>query len=648
MPVVPLRSATPFRLAIIFLGLLAAGAMAAADDLPQSVSELNPSVKPTVHLVEVGIADHYQPGHVNPVRIQLTNASDGKSEVELDVTVTGNAQGASDHPEEHYIGVYSLAPREARTVEMPLLLQVTEPEVKVAAKQPGASKSFSEEKTKPQGDFHNGLIAVVGRSKIDCDWTRGEVVESGSEKLQSKKASRVSLVCWTEIPGSVLRYKPASSVVVLRPLAEFAAGEVAALEGYARSGGTVVFVGGSEKGIGLFEGKAGSASGGKGEAVLRDESLGFGRIHRVAATESELADLYNKSLLLGGVIEPKDNSDDDDEDQPPPAPGRRFTFTGFGSLTTALLQASGPAFNFLSLRAILLWLGSYILMVGLVNFLVLRWLRLREWGWLTVPLIALAFAGGLYGSTVAQRSGAMRLDEVRVHWMDDQSPLAWTQEAMRVSAPNKINLTAQMTSDRVWTGPSSALEQGSRQQMANLFVAAARDLRGHDWQVRLAPRQSFQLPMLQWSFRDLDFEHAVTMPGTMHFDSSGQLVNETGLNFRDAVLCTAGRKVSLGPMAPGARVDLSKAKSEQRVKPTSPTPNDFQSPWQADTVIHAGEACHMPSSWLPSGGELGANGATFFGVSDEPWQGLVMPGQQYTHKQTTLTVVTFAKAPSQQ
>ena len=59
-------------------------------------------------------------------------------------------------------------------------------------------------------------------------------------------------------------------------------------------------------------------------------------------------------------------------------------------------------------------LGAYILLVGPVNYLVLKRLDRREWAWVTMPVLIVAFAVGAYGFGSLLRGSELIINEVAI------------------------------------------------------------------------------------------------------------------------------------------------------------------------------------------------------------------------------------------
>lgn len=59
-------------------------------------------------------------------------------------------------------------------------------------------------------------------------------------------------------------------------------------------------------------------------------------------------------------------------------------------------------------------LGAYILLIGPINYMVLRRLDRREWAWVTMPILILAFAAGAYGFGSLLRGSDLIVNEVAI------------------------------------------------------------------------------------------------------------------------------------------------------------------------------------------------------------------------------------------
>jgi hypothetical protein len=73
-----------------------------------------------------------------------------------------------------------------------------------------------------------------------------------------------------------------------------------------------------------------------------------------------------------------------------------------------------PSLSLPPIQGLLALLGAYILLIGPINYLVLRRLDRREWAWVTMPVLIAVFAAGAYGFGVALRGSELIINEVAI------------------------------------------------------------------------------------------------------------------------------------------------------------------------------------------------------------------------------------------
>ncbi len=73
-----------------------------------------------------------------------------------------------------------------------------------------------------------------------------------------------------------------------------------------------------------------------------------------------------------------------------------------------------PSLALPPIGGLILLLGAYILLIGPVNYIVLRRLDRREWAWVTMPVLIVGFAVGAYGFGAALRGSELIINEVAI------------------------------------------------------------------------------------------------------------------------------------------------------------------------------------------------------------------------------------------
>ena len=197
---------------------------------------------------------------------------------------------------------------------------------------------------------------------------------------------------------------------------------------------------------------------------------------------------------------------------------------------------------------------AYVVVVGVVNFAVLRRLGRPEWAWLSVPALAIVFATAFYLVATRHRPHTFHLDEVALRWMDDRSALAAIQETLRLSSAGRADVRLSVPGDTVLTGPRA---------LPNVMQVAALGVQAPTvaWSVRPGPPLVVDVGLAPWSFRDVSIRATRRLSGTVRLDE-GVLRNETGEAFTQALFVEPGWVYTLGAVPAGGAVELSRAPRE--------------------------------------------------------------------------------------
>ena len=91
----------------------------------------------------------------------------------------------------------------------------------------------------------------------------------------------------------------------------------------------------------------------------------------------------------------------------------RVKLTGLGAIYNALAEQVTP-FDLPSAQVVVLFLGAYVLVVGPLNFLVLRRLGRPDWFWFTTPAVTLLFGLGVFGLGFSPQAQGVALRDVTI------------------------------------------------------------------------------------------------------------------------------------------------------------------------------------------------------------------------------------------
>jgi hypothetical protein len=202
---------------------------------------------------------------------------------------------------------------------------------------------------------------------------------------------------------------------------------------------------------------------------------------------------------------------------------------------------------------VLLILGAYILLVGPVNYLVLRRLDRREWAWITIPLLIAGFTVGAYGIGAAMRGSDVIVNEIAIVRGGQDTERGSALVYAGVFSPSEGSYQIVVPGGALVSAPINGEFMGGGRVAATAMdilqgdPARVRDLAiGYGGQRSMRIETTAPLPRLESALR-LSGE---TLTGT--------LTNRSDRTLRGAVLVLGANVQSLGDLGPGAtaKVDL--------------------------------------------------------------------------------------------
>jgi hypothetical protein len=206
----------------------------------------------------------------------------------------------------------------------------------------------------------------------------------------------------------------------------------------------------------------------------------------------------------------------------------------------------------------------YVLLLGPLNFLVLRRLRRREWSWITIPVLAALCMAGTFGVAFHLKGNTVLVNSVgTIQLQGDHGPYPATVYA-GLFAPlrgdyhltyNRSALPAALTSPYFYNGPGTQ----TNNPVTLRFTEGSQT--GVDF-----------LSMNMWSMREVSLHTSINVAGALKsqlsLDSSGHLVgtihNETNLDLIHPVVLAGNVVTHLSNLPRGAIIRI-------RVKPHGST-----------------------------------------------------------------------------
>ena len=198
-------------------------------------------------------------------------------------------------------------------------------------------------------------------------------------------------------------------------------------------------------------------------------------------------------------------------------------------------------------------LGAYILLIGPINYLVLRRLDRREWAWITMPVLIIAFAAGAYGFGSLLRGTDLIVNEVAIVRGSPGATEGTAQVYLGVFSPTRGTYQLRVPGGALLSSPTSGEFMGG-----NLTTTMLDVLQGDPAQVR-------DLGVGFGSLRTVRAETAVSVPlvqAELRLDDgrlSGTVTNASDELLSKPAVVLGGTVAKLADLAPGASATVDVA-----------------------------------------------------------------------------------------
>ena len=231
--------------------------------------------------------------------------------------------------------------------------------------------------------------------------------------------------------------------------------------------------------------------------------------------------------------------------------------------------ASIPGLRLPSVGQLLLFLFVYTLVIGPINFLVLRRLRRRELAWVTIPVLVLLFSAITFFTGFRTRGGAAVLNEMSVAYGSIEAERVRTQSVVGLYSPRRgrydLSLPYDTTAAPFTAGFGASGVVGNLSAIVRAGDLSLREIRADTGEVVAFLIDAHRpRPSLSATARLVDDGRAVAV--TVRNDGETTLEN--------AVVIYGDRQLQLNDLPPGeereTRLTLSSA-----TPGATPTPDPF-------------------------------------------------------------------------
>lgn len=213
-----------------------------------------------------------------------------------------------------------------------------------------------------------------------------------------------------------------------------------------------------------------------------------------------------------------------------------------------------------SFSKLLLVLAAYLLVVGPVNYIILKRFDRREWAWFTIPIIVIIFSGIIYGLGYTAKGSEVVTNTISVVRLEQNSDTASAESYVGVFVPKKGDYQVTVEGDSLlslgnqgmyydYHDPSSASNQKEQRKLP----VEARVVQGKTSSINFYNTSI-------WTMRDFAMDN--TVDGFGRFDADlyfegdrikGSITNNTPYPLEDVVVYTSYGYQVLGNFAAGEK-----------------------------------------------------------------------------------------------
>lgn len=372
-----------------------------------------------------------------------------------------------------------------------------------------------------------------------------------------------------------------------------------------------------------------------GEALIVQKQVGLGTVYYFAADPGllPLSNWGGMKDVYGSLLTAR-------------SPKPTWTIPYWSSYSSQTALSAIPGLGIPSVLAFVGWLGLYILILGPLNYLVLRRLKRQEWAWVTIPVLVVLFTVAAYVSGSFVRGMRPVLNRLVLSQSWDGVSQARVRALVGIYSPGRTKYT---------------LDAGA----GFMPYPSGRDDQSQDW-LSAQHESSVVVPDILVESAGMKTvaldgglpASAFTHDLTIHLSSlapllSGQITNNGKYKLQDAVLVTPYAQTQLGDFSPGetkqVKITLAVGSGSPAFygqPPFSPYSYSTSRTGQ-DLTDKAVRRYALSSVFLSSesGGEdMGNWGIYLVGWVDDPVLPTGLQGSEFEAVDTTLSVSMLSPA----
>lgn len=220
-----------------------------------------------------------------------------------------------------------------------------------------------------------------------------------------------------------------------------------------------------------------------------------------------------------------------------------------------------PALDLPSIRVLGFLLAGYIVLVGPVNYVVLRWRDRLAWAWVTIPVLTLAFSALAYGIGFQLRGNDIIVNQISVIRVGEDGKTTETRTYAGIFSPRRQAYDIQVEGDPL----IRPLGEGYYNPWQGEVSAGSMHV------VQGEPARVQGLTVNQWSMQSFVAETPVQaapqLSTELHVSGAslrGRLTNRSNVTLKDVIVIFYNQFQKLGDLSPGQSADLALDLTQQQ------------------------------------------------------------------------------------
>lgn len=217
-----------------------------------------------------------------------------------------------------------------------------------------------------------------------------------------------------------------------------------------------------------------------------------------------------------------------------------------------------PALDLPSIKILTILLLGYILLVGPINYIVLRWRNKTAWAWLTIPILTIAFTVLAYSVGLNLRGSDIIVNQISTLEIDSMGHVITNHSYIGIFSPNRQEYKVEVSGQPLLRPLIEYYEPWrSNTVSTGQAIQGMEVVQGEHAQIR-------SLMVNQWSMQSFAAENVpvesslleVTFIPKRH-EINGTLVNHSGKTIKDIIVIFNQDFRKLGDLVAGERINMT-------------------------------------------------------------------------------------------